>query len=445
MSEVQEWFKAGTAALQIGNKAEAEALLLRVVEANEEHEQAWLWLSGAVQTDEDQRICLENVLSLNPDSAAAKRGLKAVMARLEADGKLDQESEDDEEEEEVEYEDIPSLNLAAQLLYPDSHRRKRIKRKAVESTKDLTTFAAVSTFDDIWSRGDEICAYCAHQIDVDDRECPRCKRNLMYKQFRYDTESAHLHIFWVILLGSGQLFMLQAILGMAQGRIGVAAIVDFILMGVYMVVAYAVYKRQLWAYLTSIYLTGAILVAALLNRIIFASYSVVPNAGLADGELFISAIAISGMQLLLYVMLIGTLGLVLVYALFFVSSDFVCDEKRQTAVRQSGVNAADRYDAIARAHAKEGRWATAVLHWQPAAAKAPSTITYQRRLANAYARLGHYERSLSVLNGAIKISGSVEMKEKLEKMKTSVLRANEQAKKRRSQKQADSAHPQTTT
>jgi hypothetical protein len=37
-----------------------------------------LWLSGVVDTNEDKRICLENVLVLNPGSLAAKRGLEKL-------------------------------------------------------------------------------------------------------------------------------------------------------------------------------------------------------------------------------------------------------------------------------------------------------------------------------------------------------------------------------
>ena len=34
-----------------------------------------MWLSGAVETDEERRICLENVLTINPDNVLARKGL----------------------------------------------------------------------------------------------------------------------------------------------------------------------------------------------------------------------------------------------------------------------------------------------------------------------------------------------------------------------------------
>jgi hypothetical protein len=70
-----ELLKQGIAACKAGRKAEARALLERVIEQDEHNEAAWLWLSGAVETDEDRQICLENVLTINPDNEVARRGL----------------------------------------------------------------------------------------------------------------------------------------------------------------------------------------------------------------------------------------------------------------------------------------------------------------------------------------------------------------------------------
>ena len=58
--------KRGITALNTGRKAEARSLLMQVVQQDEHNEMAWLWLSGAMDTDKDRRICLENVLAINP-------------------------------------------------------------------------------------------------------------------------------------------------------------------------------------------------------------------------------------------------------------------------------------------------------------------------------------------------------------------------------------------
>jgi len=65
----------GIAAAKSGQAARARDLLMQVVEADENNESAWLWLSGVVESLEDRQVCLENVLALNPDSVAAQKGL----------------------------------------------------------------------------------------------------------------------------------------------------------------------------------------------------------------------------------------------------------------------------------------------------------------------------------------------------------------------------------
>ncbi len=74
-TDVQHLIAEGTGALRKGDKATARALLTRALEQDDRNEQVWLWLSGAVDTPEEQRICLENVLVLNPANDIARRGL----------------------------------------------------------------------------------------------------------------------------------------------------------------------------------------------------------------------------------------------------------------------------------------------------------------------------------------------------------------------------------
>jgi hypothetical protein len=78
---IDEMLKKGIAAVNAGRKAEARRLLMRVVEQDERNELAWLWLSGAVDTDRERRICLENALVINPNNRMAKRGLELLIAQ----------------------------------------------------------------------------------------------------------------------------------------------------------------------------------------------------------------------------------------------------------------------------------------------------------------------------------------------------------------------------
>lgn len=76
--QLAEWLYEGALALTQGNKERARELLLKVVEADEENEEAWLWLSGAVDDPEDQLTALQNVLALNPNNRHARYGLEVL-------------------------------------------------------------------------------------------------------------------------------------------------------------------------------------------------------------------------------------------------------------------------------------------------------------------------------------------------------------------------------
>lgn len=59
-------------------------MLERIVQVDQMNEQAWLWLSACVETAEEQAICLENVLDINPNNQKALKGLQALQTRLAA-------------------------------------------------------------------------------------------------------------------------------------------------------------------------------------------------------------------------------------------------------------------------------------------------------------------------------------------------------------------------
>jgi hypothetical protein len=77
-ANVDGMVREGIAAYRAGRKDEARALLMRAVEIDEQNEQAWLWLSAVVDSVEEQKICLENVLAINPGNERAKQGLATL-------------------------------------------------------------------------------------------------------------------------------------------------------------------------------------------------------------------------------------------------------------------------------------------------------------------------------------------------------------------------------
>ncbi len=78
---MSDLLRRGIAALEAGDKVEARRLLGRAIRANPQDEQAWLWLSGAVESDPERMRCLNKVLEIDPANEAAKRGVIALLEK----------------------------------------------------------------------------------------------------------------------------------------------------------------------------------------------------------------------------------------------------------------------------------------------------------------------------------------------------------------------------
>jgi hypothetical protein len=67
-------------AIRAGDKVTGKRLLARLLQTERDNEAAWLWLSAAVETDDERRRCLEQVLRINPSHPQAKAGLASLGA-----------------------------------------------------------------------------------------------------------------------------------------------------------------------------------------------------------------------------------------------------------------------------------------------------------------------------------------------------------------------------
>lgn len=83
-NNVNAMVKEAIRILKAGDKAGARALLEQATQLDSYNEQAWLWLSGVVETDEDRLTCLNNVLFINPSNAHAKQGVAMLESKLNA-------------------------------------------------------------------------------------------------------------------------------------------------------------------------------------------------------------------------------------------------------------------------------------------------------------------------------------------------------------------------
>lgn len=77
-NEVQALLQQGIEAARSGDRAAARELFERVVEMDQNNEKGWFWLASVVDTDEEKRICLTNVLHINPGNERARQAMDVL-------------------------------------------------------------------------------------------------------------------------------------------------------------------------------------------------------------------------------------------------------------------------------------------------------------------------------------------------------------------------------
>lgn len=404
-SEAEASLKLGIAAMKTGQRDKARELFMEIVEHDEENEQAWLWLSGAVDTDEDKCICLENVLTINPENQAARKGLEKLGNSATRHRQIVRR-------------EITPLNLAGAILYPERQNQEWEWHDPTPDRQLITNPEIVqeSSYKDIWERDDEICAFCAQELIGDENRCPRCKQELVTKAYRYPQPDTNLHNLWIMLVAIGQLYLLQAIYNIVVTGSIITAVLPILLLVIFIILAGGVYLRHFWAYITVIILLITIIVITIIGMFIPAELTplaIVRISPMIDDVvnplIGLVGSALRGFQLTAII-------IALVIAVLKVAPDFDRVETRRIAKLEKGLQTSGSYHGVAQRAAKRGEWATAVLHWQRAAAKEPANRQFQRQLGIAYARLGFYQRSADVLRSALRITPDPEQQAQLNRL-----------------------------
>lgn len=88
---INELLKKGIAAAREGDKATARDLFQQVVDLDEKNEKGWFWLASVAETDDDRRVCLENVLQINPANERAQQILNNLGQRPKQTGPAEAE------------------------------------------------------------------------------------------------------------------------------------------------------------------------------------------------------------------------------------------------------------------------------------------------------------------------------------------------------------------
>jgi hypothetical protein len=394
---IDEQLALGKEAARRGDDALACKHLRRVVKAEPENESAWLWLSAVVEDVVDKRLCLQNVLVLNPDNQAARRGLARLVVV---------EEDEPQPPGQLVYRPVEPLTPAGAILHPERRREGwRWHDPVLLQQTEIAGYSAQSTFDDVWQREGELCAYCAAELAAEDRRCPSCGRHLVETTFRYPKASNDLLIYWVLILGIGQLALATVLFNLLSHGSPASMAWQTTVFLVMMLIVAGLALRRFWAYVGSIVALLLVLAAMLLGP---ALGPVVDDSlsQLVGRDFFLRlgenpyALFIGPASDFLRIVQYLAVPLALLYALLRVGPDFERLYERRVARLARGISDASHFQGAGASYARRGMWATAVLHFQRAAALEPSNPFHQRELGEAYARLGFYQRSLDVLESA---------------------------------------------
>src|SRR5512132_3219595 len=75
MADNDAVFQEAVEALRVGNKSRARELLTGLLKTDQNNATYWVWMSATVDTSKERIYCLQTAFKLDPQNAAAKRGL----------------------------------------------------------------------------------------------------------------------------------------------------------------------------------------------------------------------------------------------------------------------------------------------------------------------------------------------------------------------------------
>jgi tetratricopeptide (TPR) repeat protein len=357
--ELASLLQAGITAIQRGERAAGRALLLRVVERDEHNEQAWLWLSQAVDDPADVQVALENVLAVNPGNAEARGRLQELgVPAAPADA-------------------WQSL-LAATGVEPDDGIDDPLQ-----------------------------CPACGQPTREADRRCPRCGQKL-YLRVQRSQDSSFFKLGRLVLgIHAGAaliqlglpLMQLNALQAGTQAGLRLLLEVPGAALALGNVLALPEATASLLAYVLGVRL----LILALLLLGLFQRWS---------AAFYGALVALAADILLNVVLLVGgwlgvgqgllNLGLALasLYLIGASYQEFMVTWERVLTRPDQQARSAATFHRLGHDYSRAGLWALAVAQWRKAVGLAPKEAAYYKHLGIGYARIQRYQRSFKALEEA---------------------------------------------
>ncbi len=426
------------AAARDGRRDDARALLMRTLEAEPRNERAWLWLSGVVDDPGDVKICLENVLALNPSNARARQGLEWLHARvgLPLPPSPPPERSGGSTEREI---DAGAFSLTRLRAYqatladvaPETASRSAplpVRRSVQTTPPPVSGRAAVQSGASAVNRAlptsvarlasietDDAtipCPYCGAPTVEAQRRCTQCDGSLLVRVALSDEPSSIVSALVWLWRGGAIAIMLIALIFPALGTFlyqenpargfPIGILIPAVILALVGVIGFSIARQlaqcSVWALYLSVGLTVAGLIGALalvarpdaliavLDRLLGAT--TLPPDWLAPLLSGVSIVAISAIVAHVAAIALTVAGYTAIagrlerFRHILKPSDHVTHYNNGVALKNRGM------------------WYAASLEWEWAVKKAPYDVTCLRALGLAYARLKQFDKARAMLDRA---------------------------------------------
>lgn len=351
----QQQLNAAMAAARAGDSAHAQTLLLDLVQANDQLEPAWWWLSQTLTDPADRQVALENVLTLNPQHAQARAALNALRPPPQP---------------------APTPKPAPPPV----------------------TVAAALAEDDPLN-----CLFCGQPTSELDDHCPHCGRGLLAVRGWRSDGYARLLLLVVGLLWQTSVIGLGPLL--VAVLIGGAAMPDLMRQIFQLDVVTQVFGDITgWGANTALLgLTLAGLRAVATTGVVALLLSDHDGALNAAGALAVLEMGWAGLAWAVYAgpltaSINGVLALGVLMLWLLAQWDRSHNRRRLLLHVDADVHSAAALHQRAIQHMQAGRWALAALHWQKAVVADRRFGLGYKQLALARAKLGRPQAALAALD-----------------------------------------------
>jgi hypothetical protein len=413
MPTTEELLQQGIAAARAGQREEARALLMQLVEADERSEQGWLWLAGVVDDPEDMRTCLENVLDLNPGNVKAQQGLAWIEANHGPRPVPEPEPTPDMPPDAA---TGPTTKLAPEVA------------AAATLAATVAPSPAVPAPAEAIVPPDNPCPYCGAPTTPTQQYCTQCRNSLMIRAVPRQPRSIAttiLAVLWAISTGftilGGLAYiaigflggtLLQSV-GRQSGRGGGAALTAALLIpgiiilifgGLSFLITRGLFRQARWAFIIHLIFTvlGAIgtFFQVIGGGLALREGMPIPNQRLGAN----SPISPDTLTTLVGAILFCTVIWQVIYIALTVLSwrDFFGPNLRFMPEVDVTDHLGHYNNGVT--YKNRGMWYMAAREWEAAVSKAPHDLNYLHALGLAYAQIKQFAKARTTLDRALQIA-----------------------------------------